>query len=101
MTASATTSRMAAIAEAARWLGIAIGNAILLLGPERVVVGGGVSEAGDLLLAPVRAEVARRVFAAPIDRIPIVQAALGSRAGAIGAAVSAAQSLSAPRAPGR
>jgi glucokinase len=79
---------LAALARAGAFLGIAIGNAILLLSPERVVVGGGVAEAGDLLLEPVREEVLRRVHAAPVDRIPIVAAALGASAGAIGSALN-------------
>ncbi len=49
--------------------------------------GGGVVEAGDLLLGPLRAEVERRARVAPLDRIELVSAQLGAEAGAIGAAL--------------
>jgi glucokinase len=76
-----------AIARAAGYLGIAIANAVVLLSPDRVVIGGGVAGAGDVLLEPIRAEVRRRVSLAPADRIDIVPGALGPVAGAIGAAL--------------
>ena len=47
---------MAGLAETGRYLGIGIANVIVLLTPERVVLGGGVSGAGELLLAPIREE---------------------------------------------
>lgn len=73
---------------AGQLLGIGIANAIALLAPERVIVGGGVGTVGEKLLEPLRREVARRVFvSAPVD---IVQAELGIRAGAIGAALRGA-----------
>jgi len=77
-----------AIERAGRFLGIAIANLVLFVTPERVVIGGGVAEAGDLLLEPLRSEVvARAANVAPLDRIEIVPAALGRYAGAIGAAL--------------
>ena len=79
---------VAAITRAGRFLGIAVANLVLFLTPERVVVGGGVAEAGDLLFDPLRTEVAARVGnVAPLDRIEIVAAALGPFAGAMGAAL--------------
>jgi glucokinase len=80
----------AAIERAAGYVGRTIANAVVLLYPERVVVGGGVAEAGDTLLDPIRAEVRRRVRMPPLDQIAIVGAELGSVAGAIGAALWAA-----------
>ena len=74
---------------AGRYLGIGIGNAIVALAPDRVVVGGGVATAGEALLAPARAEVERRVtVSVPVE---IVQAELGVLAGAIGAALRGAE----------
>ena len=54
---------------------------------EVVVVGGGVSAAGDLLLEPARAELARSLVGAA-DRVvpPVIRAAHGPEAGAVGAA---------------
>ena len=73
---------------AGQLLGIAVANAIVLLAPDRVVVGGGVGAAGEKLLGPLRQEVARRVFVSvPVE---IVQGELGVLAGAIGAALRGA-----------
>ncbi len=59
--------------------------------PQRVVIGGGVAEAGDLLLIPLRAEIQRRAGnVAPLEHIEILRATLGPDAGAIGAALFAA-----------
>jgi glucokinase len=77
----------AAVARAAGYLGIALANAIVILSPDRVVIGGGIAAAGEALLEPIRAEVRRRVWLAPAERIEIVPGELGSGAGAIGAAL--------------
>jgi len=77
----------AVLAEAGTYLGIGIANAVLTVGPERVVVGGGVAEAGELILGPARRELTRRVTMMPLDRIEVVAAELGTLAGAIGAAL--------------
>ncbi|MDX2179169.1 MAG: ROK family protein [Bryobacteraceae bacterium] len=74
----------AAIERVASYLGIAIANLVNVLHPELVVLGGGVAALGDLLLAPVRAEVLRRVGMFPADNVRIENSALGDRAGALG-----------------
>lgn len=81
------TSRQA-IAEVAGYLGIALANTITLIGPEVVVIGGGIAAAGELLLAPLRAAIRERVTLVPVDRVSVVLAELGSSAGAIGAALA-------------
>jgi glucokinase len=66
--------------------GIGVANLAHLFSPEVVVVGGGVAQAGDLLLGPIRAALARlgpRGLPEPID---VVRAALGDDAGLSGAA---------------
>ena len=78
------------LAEIGHWLGIGIANMIVVLTPDRVVLGGGVSGAGDLLLEPIRDEVRRRVRVTDLGAVEIVAAALGTRAGAIGAGVHGA-----------
>ncbi len=56
--------------------------------PELIVIGGGLSGAGDVLLAPLRREVAARVT--PPQRQPrLVRATLGDQAGLLGAALLA------------
>ena len=74
-----------AFAVAGRYVGLALAGAVVLLWPERIVIGGGVAVAGDLLLDPIRDEVARRACVAP--QPDIVAAELGPGAGAIGAAL--------------
>ena len=61
-----------------------------ILCPQRVVIGGGVVQAGELL-EPLRRSVAERARVAPLDRIAIATAELGPHAGAIGAALWGAE----------
>jgi glucokinase len=68
--------------EAMAWLGMAVAAATNLLNPGRVVIGGGLAQAGELLFAPVRREVAARA----LDPCPVVPAALGTDVGIIGGA---------------
>ena len=79
----------AAFARAGEYVGRVLAGAVVLLWPERVVVGGGVADAGPLLLDPLRAELRRRAAVAP--EIPVVPAELGPVAGAVGAALSGAE----------
>lgn len=72
-------------------LGIGVANLVVVLTPDRVVIGGGVAAAGDLLLDHVRAEVQRRVHVTDLDRLEIVTAELGTWAGAIGAGIHGAE----------
>lgn len=62
---------------AVRRLGVAIANVITLLHPARFVLGGGVSLVGELLLAPLREQVARHVFEPFAQTYSLVPAALG------------------------
>jgi glucokinase len=79
----------AAFARAGEHVGRVLAGAVVLLWPERVVVGGGVADAGDLLLDPLRVELRRRACVAP--EIPVVRAELGPVAGAVGAALWGAE----------
>jgi glucokinase len=81
----------AVLAQAGAYLGIGIANVALAVAPELVVVGGGVSAAGELLLEPACAELRRRLTVMPAERIRLVPAALGRDAGAIGAALWASR----------
>jgi glucokinase len=71
--------------DAGRAIGRAIGGLINLLNPEVIAVGGGLINAGELLFAPLRAGVAEIAFESPASRCRIVQAALGTDAGLVGA----------------
>ena len=55
------------------------------------MIGGGISAAADLLLGPIRDELRRRVHTTSLDEVEIVTAALGTWAGAIGAAIHGAE----------
>ena len=77
----------AALARAGRHVGLALAAAVVLLWPERIVVGGGVARCGDLILAPLREELRARAQVAPVERIAVAPAELGAGAGAVGAAL--------------
>jgi glucokinase len=73
-------------AAAGRRLGQAVGNLINLLDPERIIIGGGVARAGELILGPCRAAYPEMVLAAEARSTPVVTAELGAAAAAVGAA---------------
>jgi glucokinase len=83
---------VAGLAEVGRYLGIGIANMIAVISPDRVVIGGGISAATDLLLGPIRDELRQRVRTTALDEVEIVTAELGIWAGAIGAAIHGAES---------
>jgi glucokinase len=76
-----------AFASVGDWLGVGAANLVAALDPEVVVVGGGVSAAGDRLLEPARAALSRSLVGAGHRDAPdFVLARFGPEAGAIGAA---------------
>ena len=79
--------------ETIKFLAIGIGNAITLIAPEAVVIGGGVSEAGELLLEPLRHEIGKNVTMLPIEKVQILKASLGSESGVCGALILARHAL--------
>lgn len=72
---------------AGMYLGIAISDTIVTLEPQRIVIGGGIAQAGELLFNPIRKTIQERVFLAPLEKIQIVPAELGNNAGVIGASM--------------
>ena len=64
---------------------------VTVLSPDRVVIGGGIAAAGDLLLDPIRAEMRDRVHTTSLAEVEVVTAQLGTWAGAIGAAIHGAE----------
>lgn len=68
------------------YLGIGVANIIITTGPSKVVISGGVSAAGDLLLAPIRKVIKERVFVVPTEHIEVVLGSLGNDAGILGIA---------------
>jgi glucokinase len=72
-------------------LGVGIANAINIFDPEEVVIGGGVSAAGELLLAPAREVAKRFVLHGVGTQTSIRLARRGPEAGVVGAALIAVQ----------
>ena len=70
-----------------RWLGEGIATLTAVLDPAVVVIGGGVSEAGDLLIEPIRSHFRRNLTGRTYrPELQIRKAELGNQAGMIGAA---------------
>lgn len=84
------------VRRAARFLGLGLGGLVNVLGPEVVIVGGGVTEAlGEPYLALVREAARAQIVTDPGETIPIVAGALGDDAGVLGAALLARERFSA------
>lgn len=81
---------MTTLAGSAKYYGVALANAITLLNPDIVVVGGGVARAGEKFLRPVRDTAKRFVFGPYRRNFRIVRAALGDTVVVTGAALLAA-----------
>lgn len=81
------------IDSAAYYLGIGIGNLINIFNPEVIIVGGGVSGAGEALFSPLRKYAMQNSLIAPRSVVQIVSAQLGNDAGFIGAGAVALQAL--------
>lgn len=78
---------LAAFADVGAWLGVGVANLVEAFDPEIVVIGGGVSAADDLLLAPARVAMRESLVGADHRVVPpMVRAGLGPEAGAVGAA---------------
>lgn len=80
------------------WLGVGVANLVAAFDPEVVVIGGGVSAAGDRLLEPARTALVRSLVGAAHRRVPpLVAALLGPEAGLVGAAELARRAAQARR----
>jgi glucokinase len=73
------------VRETARFLGAGVSNLINIFNPDVVVLAGGVTQAGDALFEPLRAEVRRRAFAPSVEACRIVPGLLPLSAGVVGA----------------
>jgi glucokinase len=78
---------LTAFARTGDWLGAGIASLSVVLDPEYVIIGGGVVDAGEILLKPIREAVARYMpFAGKHPSPTIVAATLGNEAGLVGVA---------------
>lgn len=74
------------LAETGRWLGRGLASLAPLFAPDRIVVGGGVAAAGDLLLDPVRASFRAHASAEFREKVQLVGSAFDGWEGMVGAA---------------
>jgi predicted NBD/HSP70 family sugar kinase len=73
------------IADVGRHIGSAVASLCNLLNPSRVILGGDLAEAGEIVLAPIRDSVARYAIPSAARRLVLAPGALGSRAEVLGA----------------
>lgn len=69
------------------YIGIGLASVVNLLNPEKVVIGGGVADAGDLLFAPIKETLKKRAMPIQGSAVEVVHAQLGNTAGVIGASL--------------
>ena len=68
------------------YIGMGLTSVVNLLNPEKIIIGGGVAEAGDILFEPIRETIAKRAMTIQRE-VEIVPAQLGNTAGVIGASL--------------
>ena len=69
------------------YLGLGLTNVINILNPDKIIIGGGIAAAGDLLFNPIRETVNKRAMKIAREAVQIVPAELGNTAGVMGAAL--------------
>jgi len=74
------------IRTAAGYLGVGLANLVNILNPQIIIIGGGVSSMGAMLLGPARKSMKAHAFKLPANTVRIVRPALGTDAGLAGAA---------------
>ncbi|MDZ7795725.1 MAG: ROK family protein [Candidatus Marinimicrobia bacterium] len=67
-------------------LGSALATLVNALNPEAIIIGGGISNAGDLILKPASETMHRYAYAIPAKDVKILKAKLGNDAGLVGSA---------------
>jgi predicted NBD/HSP70 family sugar kinase len=73
------------IADAGRSIGVSVGNLCNVFNPERVIIGGDLSAAGDVLLAPIAESISRYAIPSAAAQVDVVAGQLGRRAEVMGA----------------
>jgi glucokinase len=80
---------LAVVDDFARWVALGVANLVNVYDPQLVVLGGGVLDSADVVLAPIQTWMHRMLYAPDHRTIPnVVAATFGSQAGAIGAALA-------------
>ena len=87
------------VRDTARFLGAGIANLLNIFNPDVVVIAGGVTQAGEALFEPLRAEVRRRAFKPAVSACRIVAGSLPGTAGMVGAVATFLAQHHEPTAP--
>ena len=69
------------------YIGLGLASVVNLLNPEKIVIGGGVADAGDILLEPLRRTLKARTMPIQGEAVEVVPAQLGNTAGIIGSSL--------------
>ena len=88
-----------AVADAGRAVGRALAALVNVLNPEVIVIGGELAAAGDAILDPIRAAIARYAIPSAADDVRVVPSPLGGRAEVLGALILAAHRADVPDFP--
>jgi glucokinase len=81
----------AVMAQTGEWLGAGLVSIINVFNPEKIIIGGGMSAAGDRILVPAQKYITAHALDQPRQAVQIVQAELGDQAGMVGAAARGRQ----------
>jgi len=73
------------VADAGREIGVAVAGLCNLINPERVIVGGALGRAGEILLQPLRESIQRHAVLAAAEKVEVVQGSFEDRAELLGA----------------
>jgi len=84
---------LAVIDESAGYLGIGLANLVNLMNPQMIIIGGGVSKMGGMLLRPARKSMKENAFNLPVSTVHLVRSRLGMHAELTGAALYARDRL--------
>ena len=69
------------------YIGVGLASVVNLLNPEKIIVGGGVAAAGDILMNPIKETLVKRAMPIAGSTVQVVPAQLGNTAGVIGASL--------------
>jgi len=81
------------IARTAYYLGVGLANLVNIFNPEVIIIGGGLSNIGDMLLKPAFEEAGRRAFRQSYQAVRFARAELGRNSGVLGAAAYALEKM--------
>ncbi len=84
------------ISQTGYYLGVGLANLINIFNPEVIVIGGGLSNIGEMLLDPAFKEAGERAFKEPYRAVRLTRAELGGNSGVLGAAAFALEELKSP-----